>query len=85
MRELTDGLLKSFGNTDVLVVEKTEDGLTKGDMKKLLEKVDPRILVACEGYTAQIMKEYSFPFVVSETLTVSKTSLPNDLSEYIIL
>lgn len=85
LRELSDELLKSFGNTDVLIIEKTEDGLSKGDMKKLIEKVDPRILIACEGYTANLLKEYSFPFTPSQGLSVSKSSLPNDISEYIIL
>lgn len=85
LTEVTDDLLKTFGNADVLIVEKSDEGLNKADMKKLLEKVDPRILIACKGSTAIALKEYSYPFTESESVTISKSSLPNEISEYIIL
>ena len=90
--EVTDELIKSFGNTDILLLEKSElsesgeeTGLKKADLKKLIEKVDPRILIASKGYTEEILKEFSYPFQEVENYSVTKASLPQDISEYIIL
>lgn len=85
INEVNDELIKFFGNVDVLIVEKSDDGLNKADMKKLLEKIDARILVACQGSTAIALKEYSYPFSTSETINITKASLPSDISEFVIL
>lgn len=80
-----DELLALFGNVDVLLIEKSDDGLNKADMKKLLEKIDPRILIASQGKTAIALKEYSYPFVEEKSVNITKASLPSEVSEYIIL
>ena len=90
--EVTDELVKSFGNTDILIIEKSEPsetgeetGLKKSDLKKLIEKVDPRVLISAKGKTEAVLKEFSYPLQKVENYTTSKASLPSDISEYIIL
>lgn len=83
--DLSDELLDSFGETDVLCIEKSKDGLSQKQMKDLIEKIDPRILIACKGETAEKMKDYSFPFENVDKLSISHSSLPNETSEYKIL
>ena len=90
--EVTDELVKSFGNTDILIIEKSEPneageetGLKKSDLKKLIEKVDPRVLISAKGKTEAVLKEFSYPLQEVENYTTSKSSLPSDISEYIIL
>ncbi len=90
--EVTDELVKAFGNTDILIIEKsaqnedgTETGLKKSDLKKLIEKVDPRVLISTKGITEHVLKEFSYPFQETKNYSVTKTSLPSDTSEYIIL
>ncbi|HIQ56534.1 TPA: hypothetical protein EYG96_00640 [Candidatus Gracilibacteria bacterium] len=92
LTEVTDELVKAFGNTDILLIEKSgknekgeETGLKKADLKKLIEKVDPRVLIAAKGYTELALKEFSYPFQETENYSVTKASLPMDISEYIIL
>ncbi len=86
LTEVTDDLIQTFGNTDILLIEKSEhSGLKKSDLKKLIEKVDPRVLISSRGYTENILKEFSFPFKKEEQYSVTKISLPNENSEYIIL
>ena len=90
--EVTDELVKIFGNTDVLIIEKSapnesgeETGLQKSDLKKLIEKIDPRVLISAKGKTEMVLKEFSYPFQDMENYSITKTSLPSDISEYIIL
>jgi hypothetical protein len=85
INELSDDLLDTFGETDILCIEKSKEGLTQKEMKDLIEKVDPRILIACKGETANKMKDYSFPFETLDKLLVSNSSLPNETSEYKVL
>ena len=90
--EVTDELVKTFGNTDVLIIEKSapnesgeETGLKKSDLKKLIEKVDPRVLISSKGKTELVLKEFSYPFQDTQNYSITKASLPSDTSEYIIL
>ncbi len=92
LTEVTDELVKSFGNTDILLIEKSkpndkgeETGLKKSDLKKMIEKIDPRVLICAKGYTETILKEFSYPFQNVENYSITKASLPSDTSEYIIL
>lgn len=90
--EITDELINAFGNTDILIIEKSAEsedgsttGLKKSDVKKLIEKVDPRVLISAKGKTESVVKEFSYPFQETKSYSVTKASLPSDISEYIIL
>lgn len=85
--EITEDLIQSFGNTDILFLEKStqEKSLSKGNIKKLIEKIDPRILIIPQGNTADAFAEYNFPFISKEKLVITYSSLPKEHTEYIIL
>lgn len=76
---------KFFGNTDVLVLGKDSQGLAKADMKKLIEKVDPRVLIGASGNTEAMLKDFSFPLDYSDSVKITKSSLPSDQSLYFIV
>lgn len=85
VKEVSDDLIAGFGNTDVLVIEKSDNGLSKGDMKKLIEKIDPRMIVIPQGSTVEVFKDYNLPFSTEEKLNISYSGLPKEHSEYVIL
>lgn len=83
--EYTDELANEFGNTDILVFEKGQNGLTESQTKKLLESIDPRVLIGTAGPTMDFLKKLSLPVLPKESLTFTKSSLPDEHTEYYIL
>lgn len=83
--EYTEELSKEFGNTDVLVFQKGENGLTESQTKKLLESIDPRMLIGLTGSTMDFLKKLSLPVLPKESLTFTKSTLPAEHTEYYVV
>jgi len=75
-------LKDAFGNTDVLIFKKGENGLTETQVKKLIDDIDPQILVATGIETKELFKKMALPVQAKESLTFTKKSLPQEHTEY---
>lgn len=80
--ENTEDLSKKFGNTDVFIFQKGENGLTENQVKKLIEEVDPRALVATGNETIALFKKLALPIIAKEKLSFTKSNLPSEHTEY---
>lgn len=81
----TPELKDSFGNTDILVLSYVGDSVSKSDIKHLIEAVDPRILIGSGESTEKLFSDISLPVQKKDSLSISKTSLPSEHTEYYIL
>lgn len=80
--------LEPFVNADILFLPKIADGMPNKDLKKLVEEIDPRILVLAgeEAFFSEVFKELGAD--KPETLAVleiEKGSLPQDHTRFIWL
>jgi hypothetical protein len=78
----TENIIQKIGNTDVLVFEKGENGLTESETKKLLEEIDPRAMIAAGSKTVELFKKMALPVVAKEEISISHSSLPTEHTEY---
>lgn len=75
--------IEFFGNTDILLCTKTaEGGISSAEYKKLIEKIDPRVIVAGDEASAAMLKSFSFPVQEVSKYSVVVDKLPMDTSEY---
>ena len=80
--ENTDTLKEAFGNTDILIFKKGENGLSESQIKKLIDDIDPQVLVATGIETKELFKKMSLPLIAKDTLSFTKKSLPQEHTEY---
>jgi len=80
--ENTDSIKDAFGNTDVLIFQKGENGLTDTQIKKLIDDIDPQLLVATGMATKELFKKMALPMVAKDKLSFTKKSLPQEHTEY---
>lgn len=81
----SESLVEQFGNTDIFIAIKGENGLSDADYKKLIEKVDPRIIVASAGKTEGMLRGFSFPLQNVSSVNITQEKLPSEVSEYYTL
>lgn len=77
--------LSYFENTDILLCIKGENGLENANYKKLIEKIDPRMIICAEGETQEILHSFSFPLQNIVKLNITQEKLPIDTTEYYTL
>ncbi len=75
-------LLPYFENTDILICSKEENGIADSAYKKLIEKIDPRIIIATEGLTTKTLSSFSFPLQSTAKISLNQEKLPTDTTEY---
>lgn len=78
-------ILSYFENTDVLICLKKENGIPDNEYKKLIEKIDPRILITPEGHPEKVITSFSFPLQKISKLSITADKLPTNVSEYYTL
>jgi len=80
--------MEPLSNTDVLFLPKTNDGMSNKDLKKLIEEIDPRIVILAgeENLFNELLKELGASSLErKESFTISKSKLPSDHTEFIAL
>ncbi len=77
-----DDMVAKIGNTDVLIFQKGENGMTEAQIKKLIEEIDPQVLVATGIKTKELFKKMALPVIAKDTLSFTKKSLPQEHTEY---
>ena len=85
---ISEEKLEPLVNADVLFLPKTADGMSNKELKKLLEEIDPRIIVLCgeDLLFADLLKELgSAPLAATEDFEITKEKLPQDHSVFVNL
>jgi len=77
-----ESLKNAFGNTDILIFKKGENGLTESQIKKLIDEIDPQVLVATGIETKELFKKMALPVMAKDSLSFTKKSLPQEHTEY---
>lgn len=78
-------LVEFFGNTDVLIVAKSENGIADAEYKKIIEKIDPRVILCAGEISEKMLKGFSFPLQMVAKISITPEKLPAEISEYYCL
>ncbi|MEI7511192.1 MAG: hypothetical protein WCJ84_03485 [Candidatus Peregrinibacteria bacterium] len=81
---LPENVDEVFGEVDILVFEKSPEGISDSEAKKMLEKIDPRIVVFSKD-SLDFAKKSGFVVEAVETLSFTRVSLPMEKTEFYVM
>jgi len=85
---ISEEKLEPLLNADILFLPKTSDGMNNKDVKKIVEEIDPRIIILCgeDILFTDLLKELGSGDVSPEDeFEISKEKLPQDHSIFVHL
>jgi hypothetical protein len=74
----SEELIKQMGNIDILFFERQGESISDSQAKKILEEIDPRVIIVPIQTTESFMKKNGFPLESLEKISLSKSSLPEE-------
>ncbi len=73
-----------FGEVDILIFDKSSEGLSDTEAKKLLEKIDPRVIIFSKE-SSEFVKKIGFSTQEVEDFSFSRALLPTEKTEFYMM